>query len=977
MKALRPTIIATAAIASSAAWAQAPGPPYVATRLDLYTATAALWRTDAGFQSTIRLKNVLAVSPLDVTVTLYMADGTPYALPAVHLGNTAVATVSVNAALATAPASLNGHLSQTGSATFQYRYDWAGAALGSISILDTVRSLQYLSTFNFPEPSPTASPSAGAGSVQMMEGMWWKYSAASSVFLSAANTTNKPATANIAVYDNLHQPLGKLQVSLAPHASQLVVLDSLIGTAPTAMLGGIELSYTGDPQTLLFSGGIEDDLAGYSATLRLGGAMSMNAPQATSTPPPAACTMASAGLMVGKPDPMEGFPSTVSFSMFGFARNTDSTPLNVHSLANYIDNSGPHNIPLPDQTLQPGEARNLNLANAVQLPFQNGSVNLSFTFSAPCGSLLLETGSVDTTGSYVFEVLSQAVGKSQGRISQFWQVGAGTDTMYSLWNPSSTPEDLVASVYYGSGGVYRYPVHLGPNASAMISIMELIQKAVPDANGNSIPGSAKSGSLTITNSSPDVRNLVTFVMASGIYNPVAGTCCSEPVDCTGATSTAFSPSTFSVANDGSVSFSFYIVYDDGSTNNYTSAATYSPSSNISVTAGEIAGLSAGSATLSAGVPDDVPEYVPCYCAGGTCPTGSYGGSTTGTVYDPTPVISSVTPSTFVVGSATSFTISGQYFGTNCPTLQFPFAASYSLSSCADTAVSGTATASAAGSGDLVFTSGGYGGQGFQASPGQTQTAQSGELTASNPTPTITSVTLNPNVVGSQPATMTITGTVLSGATPNLPSGLSIVTTNNSSATQMTISLFIALSASYGTNCCTVSVTSTAGKISKPATFSIDGPGYMVVESDETTGCAGCAATTVKRTVGYQIMNLSGSQFTSTVPVCENPVNSNWTCQQSSPNMGYNQCNVNPLTAAEGVWYDTWTLGAGTWTPKAGGNGGCGWATSQGITDTWQYSPTGATVQSAIGYLYGYILSNAISINGNTTEMQAGTKITPQ
>jgi hypothetical protein len=723
MKSLWPTIIAIAVVDSCAAWAQAPGPAYVATRLDLYTATAALWRTDAGFQSTIRLKNVLAVAPIDVTVTLYMADGTPYALPAVHLGNTAVATVSVNAALATAPPSLSGHLSQTGSATFQYRYDWAGAVLGSISILDAVRSLQYLSTFNFPETSPAVSRSHGTGSAQMMEGMWWKYSGASSVFLSAANTTDKPATANIALFDNLHQPLGKLQVSLAPHASQLAVLDSLIGTGSTAMLGGIELSYTGDPQTLLFSGGIEDDPAGYSATLRLGGAMSMNAANATAAPPAAACTMASAGLMAGKPDPMEGFPSTVSFSMFGFARNTNSTPVTVHSLANYMDNSGPHNIALPDQTLQPGEARNLNLASAVQLPFQNGSVNLSFTFSAPCDSLLLETGSVDTTGSYVFEVISQAVGRSQGRISQFWQVGAGTDTMYSVWNPSSTPEDLVASVYYGSGGVYRYPVHLGPNASAMISIMELIQKAVPDANGNIIPGSAKNGSLTITNSSPDIRNLVTFVMASGIYNPVAGTCCTQPVDCTGATSSEFSPSSFSVSNGGYASFTFYIIYDDGSSNNYTSAATYSSSSNISVIAGSITGLAPGSATLSADVTEDVPEYVPCYCGGGACPTGSYGGSASGTVTDVTPVITGIDPSDWSPGTTTPVTFTGQYFGTNTPALGFSpdSGISYTLSSYSDTQIAANVTV-AAGTPDetvaVTVTNDGYGGQQFQSGGGQ-------------------------------------------------------------------------------------------------------------------------------------------------------------------------------------------------------------------------------------------------------------------
>lgn len=48
---------------------------------------------------------MLAIAEMDITVILYMTDGTPYPLPAVHLGKSAVASVNVNSALAAAPAS--------------------------------------------------------------------------------------------------------------------------------------------------------------------------------------------------------------------------------------------------------------------------------------------------------------------------------------------------------------------------------------------------------------------------------------------------------------------------------------------------------------------------------------------------------------------------------------------------------------------------------------------------------------------------------------------------------------------------------------------------------------------------------------------------------------------------------------------------------------------------------------------------------
>src|SRR5947208_13663040 len=79
-----------------------------------YTLYSGLWRTDGSFVSTIRIKNVLVVAPMDVTPVLFMADGTPYMLRSVHVPVSGVVTVNVNDALASAPQSVAGHVSQFG-----------------------------------------------------------------------------------------------------------------------------------------------------------------------------------------------------------------------------------------------------------------------------------------------------------------------------------------------------------------------------------------------------------------------------------------------------------------------------------------------------------------------------------------------------------------------------------------------------------------------------------------------------------------------------------------------------------------------------------------------------------------------------------------------------------------------------------------------------------------------------------------------
>ena len=64
-----------------AQWTKPAPAPYTPTKLDEYDAYCAVWRTDATFHSTVRLKNSLDTSAISATVTLYMADGTPYVLP--------------------------------------------------------------------------------------------------------------------------------------------------------------------------------------------------------------------------------------------------------------------------------------------------------------------------------------------------------------------------------------------------------------------------------------------------------------------------------------------------------------------------------------------------------------------------------------------------------------------------------------------------------------------------------------------------------------------------------------------------------------------------------------------------------------------------------------------------------------------------------------------------------------------------------
>jgi hypothetical protein len=69
----------------------------------VHVLNAGLWRTDRGFNATIRVTNLLVVGPLEVVPVLYMADGTRYELPPLKLSTSGESNVNVNDALRSAP----------------------------------------------------------------------------------------------------------------------------------------------------------------------------------------------------------------------------------------------------------------------------------------------------------------------------------------------------------------------------------------------------------------------------------------------------------------------------------------------------------------------------------------------------------------------------------------------------------------------------------------------------------------------------------------------------------------------------------------------------------------------------------------------------------------------------------------------------------------------------------------------------------
>jgi len=549
----------------------------------------AMWRVDHLYKATLRIKNHVQTFPITVTPVLYFADGTRYSLAPINLAASAVATVNINQALETMPEELRTHLSDYGSAGIEFVWPWETSVSATVENLDAFRSLIFTSS-----AAPTGPASKMEDSHVRIEGLWWTPASNASGFMTLTNTSESPVPANIAVFGADHRQSAVTHVTIDPHNTTWYSLAQLWPGFARNSVGGISVSYEGTRAKLIANGGVEDATTGFSSGI----AFNYFFPESAK---PKIRSFASAGVMVGIPDPVMLFPKDLRFAPYALLRNTSGHPLSVSVRLNY-ENPDAKSINLPQVQLAPFQIQKIafeGLVTSGELKNFNGVINLMFTASAHRGDLQISTGSIDQTGSFVFQVAPQAISGLYRDIC-FWKASTdGTDTMISLWNYGSKPSNLIVTLLYDKGR-YKLPVHLEPEHSAMVEVLPLIQNGTPDVDGNVIPITANIGSASISSALGDTKE-ITIASDTSTFNVKTATCGDVCDMCGGYDSTYIQTNpSFTVAVSGTNQLDLYGHTRTGYNDRYTNAGSWSSTNGsvASVSYGLVSGLAAGTSTVS-------------------------------------------------------------------------------------------------------------------------------------------------------------------------------------------------------------------------------------------------------------------------------------------------------------------------------------------------------------------------------------------
>jgi hypothetical protein len=662
-----------------------------------------LWMTDARFKSSIYLRNGVETDPITVTPILHLSNGSKYILPDVTVEAAGVAIIDINNGLSKQGISTWATLS--GYVELQYMWAW-DPFCATVRNVDTAHSMIFTYGLRPTAPAPillqTQHPNPPAPA-QTIEGMWWKQESNVTGFVSVANLSAQPAQTTIQVTDDQGKPIAQHNLTVSPHGMKLVTLGEL--QTVSSSQGGIRVTSTQPLDQIIVNGGLEDQAVGYSAIVPFSNEFAVS-----STPVP--MSIAELGLMTGAADSMMFLPGGTTFTPYSVLRNVSDTPVSLTPTLWWMEAGASTSAQLPKISLAPGQSQSLDLVSLLSTfgPKNfNGSFNLVFDGGMKSGALLMSSGSVDQTNTYVFEAVPRGVNESGSKSLQYWSTGNGDDTMVTIWNPADEAQDFTYTLYF-SGGHYALPLHLGPRVTRSFNLSEIIQSQMPDADGNIIPASVHEGGAKIAGSHAENEHILVAI-DSGTYNVRKATCTNNCQECDGYNAASLVNNPFAVAVSGTHQQNFTLTWHSGTQYNFNGNGSWSSSNNsvATVATGLVHGVSVGSPNVTV-VVDGEPVQAGYICTGnGGCPLANFSQSSSGYVgpYQIEPINTAfqglASCATGQAGWARNVTNQVQYFG-GAPFAQAGVSASdtITISSTNALGISGTKTGTATTTGDGSF-----------------------------------------------------------------------------------------------------------------------------------------------------------------------------------------------------------------------------------------------------------------------------------
>jgi len=242
-------------------------------------------------------------------------------------------------------------------------------------------------------------------------------------------------------------------------------------------------------------------------------------------------------LALRNPDQAIGLPPGTILQPTIFVRNTTAKSVSAQIAMNWRGSSGSGQAKLPELQIPPFATRQLQVGpmQMLQIPDEAHWALVSLTTSAMKDDLIAIAASRDGSGRYGLE--AKFTGGHGGDFTGGeWDVDTNRNAIAAVTNIGTRPADALLTLYY-DGGAQKYELQqtIAPGDQMWVNLAQIVQKRLPDRNGNTLPVDVGSVTYSLRDLTPAGHSLIANELAVDStfgpnVSPNCPDCCSADID---------------------------------------------------------------------------------------------------------------------------------------------------------------------------------------------------------------------------------------------------------------------------------------------------------------------------------------------------------------------------------------------------------------------------------------------------------------
>lgn len=439
---------------------------------------------EPGWRTNLEVRNNLAGRSVWVGPFLRLSNGREIELPAVQIKSDETKTLDLGGTLDKIETNLNGKSGTFGSVVLRY----SSPSSGNIYAAGMVERTGAPISYHFDAATVNSGYAAGE-----YEGLWWLPNETVTAYLILTNSSSESVQPEVSWIGDNGRTKEKLD-AIGPHQTQRIDVRSAISRAKiTSNFGGVRLSVTDHVGAIQLQHIMFDETAKFSAIMR-------TAPRDLSGTI-AGHTLRAPMVALTNPDPALAFPDGTKLHSRIFVRNATASALPVVAHINWRSDLATGTVPLEIGTLQPEEARLIDLS-ALQasnaIPKEANWAGIHLSYRGRYGDI------VATGAAYSDDLRYGAQSPFRETIAGMWKGGMwkvdGTHNSLITAGNGDTKPVTVAFSLFNADGTLRYDMPdriLQPGEQMWVDVGKLVHSGMPDRNGNTLPPTVISGSYQV------------------------------------------------------------------------------------------------------------------------------------------------------------------------------------------------------------------------------------------------------------------------------------------------------------------------------------------------------------------------------------------------------------------------------------------------------------------------------------------------